>query len=72
MQQPSVSEEAAPACEEFEVQTEDREIRRRKVHPKEMEVEVNGIKERGEREEIAVECGDRQRMNARREEPGGF
>jgi hypothetical protein len=47
MQQPSVSEEAAPACEEFEVQTEDRENRRRKVHPKEMEVEANGIEERG-------------------------
>ena len=43
MQQPSVSEEAAPACEEFEVQTEDRENRRRKVHPKEMEIdEVKG------------------------------
>lgn len=58
MQQPSVSEEAAPACEEFEVQTEDREDRRRKVHPRDMEVKVKGIKET-EREEIAAsKCGD--------------
>lgn len=70
MQQPSViSEEAAPACEEFEVQTEDRENRRRKVHPKEMEVEANGIEER---EEICSRMRRQQRMSARREAPGGF